>query len=616
MKRALFYFLLLLAVSAFFVPLMVGGSIQDQTLSVRKDSSPAKKKFPQGYFVEPTDSSLRIAGNFGEIRPNHFHAGIDVKTGGREGLPIYAVADGYVSRVKISANGYGKALYITHPNGFVSVYAHLQRLQGRIAEYVRNEQYKFETFEIDITIPKNVLRVKQCDTVALSGNTGGSQSPHLHFEIRDEVTENAYNPFVFGYKIDDTVPPKLVTLAVYPANDTSFVNGKNSPRKTRIYGSRGKYKLSSAERFTVSGDIGFGLEVYDYANIAEAGKLGAYSIDLFIDGRRIYYHELNELSFDESRYINSHIDYAEDAKSNREIQKCFRDENNMLSIYQCVVNEGVFRFNDTAFHPVKFVVKDFFGNTSVLQFQVKSRLKTIQNAVPLSKHPLLAPLHFFACNNFNNYETDHIKIEIPPCALYSDIDFNYSMSKIPLPKTFAPVHSVHKPQVPVHYNYILSLKAKNIPERLHSKATIVLLDAKNNMTAVTSSLTSHSGGEAPSLGGKAGDGVWLTAQTKYFGRFTVALDTFAPFIKPYNIYNNKNMGRSKTISVLVGDNLTGVKSYRATIDGQWILMEYEPKKAMLFYEFDERVGKGKHVFQVEVTDGKNNTRTYKANFVR
>lgn len=595
MNNAMFSFRVLLIVVAISLSFRLGSAIISQD---EKLSKTAPKKFPQGYFVEPTDSSLRIAGSFGEIRPNHFHAGIDVKTAGKEGLMIYAAADGYVSRIKISPWGYGKCLYITHPNGYVTVYAHLKRFYGKIAKYVELEQYRLEQYDVELFPDSNLLTVKQCDTVAISGNTGGSQSPHLHFEIRDAVTEHAYNPFLFGFRIEDTVPPKLMTLAIYPANDSSYVNGKNTSRKTKIYGNKGKYKLSSSEKITVSGDIGFGIEVYDHANIKEAGKLGAYSVDLYIDGQRIYFHELNEISFDESRYINSHIDYAEESKSNKEIQKCFRDENNMLSIYQCVVNEGLFRFNDTLSHPVKFIVRDFFGNTSEFNFQVKSRplLNLPFNKVDGPKGMV------FKCSEENKFETNDIKVNIPPCSLYEKIDFDYSMSRDTLPKTFSPIHSVHKEIVPLHTAYSLSIKTKPIPENLQSKAIIALLDGNNYMTDQK---------------GEYKDG-WITTQTKYFGRFTVALDTIAPFIKPYNIYNGKNMSRAKTISVIISDNLSGIKSYRGTVDGKWVLMEFEPKKALLFYEFPAGVseGGGRHTFELTVTDGKNNVRTYKTEFIR
>jgi len=590
-----YYFLvfLLLGLVFIFIPFRLGSAIIFQDTFFPK---PPPKKFPQGWMVAPTDSALKIAGNFGEIRPNHFHAGLDVKTAGREGLNIYAIADGYVSRIKISAFGYGKAVYITHPNGYVSVYAHLQKLHGKLAAYLKEEQYKAEKFEIELFPDSNLLRVKQCDTIAISGNTGGSQSPHLHFEIRDAKTEHAYNPFLFGYKIDDTIPPVISLLKIYPATDSSFVNGKNTPRKIPVYGKRRKCRLSSAEKIIVSGDIGFGIETTDYGNIKEAGKLGAYSIDLYVDNKQIYFHKLDEIAFDESRYINSHIDYAEEAKSNKEIQKCFRDENNMLSIYQCVVNEGLFHFNDTFTHSVKFIVKDFFGNTSELNFKVKSQ----KRKTPIPKTQSEKSNHHFNCSEINKFETENIKVEIPPCALYSDMDFDYSLSKDTLPGKLAPVHSVHKQDIPVHATYSLSIKTKPIDEKLRSKATIVLLDGNNYMTDQK---------------GEYKDG-WMTTQTKYFGKFAVALDTVSPSIKPHNIYFGKNMSKAKTISVIISDNLTGIKSYHAAIDGKWVLMEYEYKKSMLFYTFDEYVTEGKHIFEVEVTDGKNNSRTYKTQFMR
>ncbi len=608
MKTALFIFSAIILCAAVLFPSMLGQACKDHPWPGDEIRPPVKKIFPQGYFVEPTDSSLNIAGNFGEIRPNHFHAGLDVKTAGREGLNVYAVAGGYVSRVKISAFGYGKALYITHPNGFVSVYAHLQRLSGKIAKYVEEQHYKLENFEIDIQIPKDVLKVKQCDTVAISGNTGGSRSPHLHFEIRDEKTEVAYNPFLFGYEIKDQKPPELLTLAIYPAGERSLVNGKNSSRKTRIYGSNGNYHLSSAEKISVSGDIGFGIESFDYANVREAGKLGPYSIDLYIDKKRIYYHELNEISFEESRYINSHIDYAEDARSNREIQKCFLDKNNMLSIYQCVVNDGVFHFDDTLTHKVSFIVKDFFGNASSLEFNAySSPIKNKSNNDLVKK-----PENWMNCHDQNIFEKENVKVRIDPCGLYEDIDFQYDVSKDTLPGKLAPVHKIHETNVPVHAPFALSINIKNIPIKYQDKTTIVLLDGNNTMTSI-------GGSTYVSLPNKKGEGagkLWVTANTKYFGRYSVALDTVAPSIKPYNIFNNKNMSRQKIIGVTIGDNLSGIKSYRATVDGKWILMEYEPKKALLFYEFDEHVAEGKHTFEIVVTDKKNNSRSYKADFVR
>ncbi len=577
------------------VPSILGSSARELKTQNEQDGG-ILKKFPQNYFVAPTDSVLNIAGNFGEIRPNHFHAGLDVKTAGREGLSVYAAADGYVSRIRISPFGYGKCLYITHPNGFVTVYAHLQRLYGKVADYLKDQQYKLESYEVDLYLDKNILPVKQCDIIAISGNTGGSQSPHLHFEVRDEKTEHAYNPFLFGYKIPDTVPPVISLLKIYTASDSSTVNEQNLAKKIGVFGRKGKYNIP-AQPIILNGDIGFGIETIDYGNVKEAGKYGAYSIDLYVDNKRIYYHELNEIGFEESRYINAHIDYSESEKSGRQIQQCFRDENNMLSIYQCVVNEGLYRFDDEAIHGIKFIVKDFFGNSSQLSFQVKSKKSKPQLILHEDIHKSI--LHWDCCQQ-NIYETENVKVLVDPCGLYEDIDFKYSISNDTLPGNYSPIHTIQNEEVPLHTPLNISIKTKPIPLALQSKATIVWLDgagAKKDQKGV------YANG-------------WVTAQAKSFGRFTVVVDTVAPSIKPNNIFNGKNCSHAKIISLLVSDNLTGIKSYRATIDGKWVLMEFEYKKAMLFYEFGEEVGQGKHTFEITVCDGKNNARVYKAKFTR
>src|ERR1043165_6921117 len=282
----------------------------------------AQENYPKNDFRSPVDTAISLAGNFGEIRPNHFHAGFDIRTNGREGMPVYAVADGYVSRIKISAYGYGKALYISHPNGYTTVYGHLRELDSDIGLFLKKLQYAKQAFEVDTLLSPGVLPVKKGELIALSGNTGGSQEPHLHFEVRDSKTEMPINPYLFGYRIADTVKPRITQLAVYPMDGQSTVNGKHLSKKIAPVYKKGKYTFLKGDTITVSGNIGFGIECYDTENRA-ASRNAVYSIELQSGGKRVFYYEMKQFSFENSRYVNAHIDYASKQKHDTKIKKCF-----------------------------------------------------------------------------------------------------------------------------------------------------------------------------------------------------------------------------------------------------------------------------------------------------
>lgn len=553
--------------------------------------------YPQNYFRSPIDSSLSLSGNFGEIRPNHFHAGLDIKTGGVEGKNIYAVADGYVSRIKISPKGYGKVMYITHPNGYVSVYAHLQRFTGIIGKYIIDAQYAKESFEIELFPKTNELPVKAGELIAISGNTGGSMAPHLHFEIRDEKTEQAFNPLLFSFNVKDDVKPIIKGLYIYHFNDTVYqesICDKNTlPTKIELIGNNGVYKLKKEEILDILDNTGFGIEVYDQQS-GSSNLNGIYSIELKVSNVRIYYQEMEQIAFDESRYINSHIDYYEQKTKSRNIQKSFIAHNNQLKIYKELKNMGIINFNDLAAHKVEYIVKDIAGNTSVLIFNARKDTRKDK-----TKYPVTC-VAVFNCKESNQFKNNNVLIDFPENTFYEDLKFDYSMSK-DIPKgSYSPVHRIHNRYVPVHSYYTLSIKTADIPDLLKPKATIVSMDEK---------------GWKYNEGGEWKDGFVVT-KTRTFGNFTVVLDTVKPFIKPVNIAPGKNMSSTQYIQIKISDNLSGIKNYRASIDGKWILMEYEPKQSLLFYMFDKGISTGKHFFNLEVKDNKENTAVYNAEFVR
>ncbi len=549
--------------------------------------------YPQHYFRNPLDIPIALAGSFGEMRPNHFHSGIDIKTNSVEGLDVHAVADGYISRIRVQAHGFGNAVYIMHPNGYVSVYGHLKKYNPDIAQYLKSSQYAKESFEVDLFPLPNELPVKKGDIVAYSGNTGSSGGPHLHFEIRDAKTEVTINPQLFGYDIPDHVPPIIHSIKLYPLNNKGTVNELNIGTTFGVKGNAGKYALTSPAPINVYGKIGFGIVTFDSQTSARE-KNGVYSIEIRLDGKRFYFHELDKFSFAETRGINSHIDYSDRMKTKSMIQKCCVAPNNPLSIYKDVVNNGALTFTDNLVHKVEYIVKDSKGNTSTLNFNVQSSSKA---PVVLStcKSPECQAVFHFGKNNI--YKTTDLIVEIPGSSLYDSLFFEYT--KTPANKgLYSPVHHIHNVYTPVGI-YDISIKADKIPEHLRAKALVVLVN----------------GNSKSSQGGSYQNG-YVSTKLKYFGNYAVAIDSVPPAILPINISQDKDMSKTGSIQFRISDNLSGVKSYRATVDGRWILMELEGKTSILSYKFDDHVPKGQHELVLKVTDSKNNVKEYKCSFSR
>lgn len=554
----------------------------------------AQTPYPTDYFRSPIDSSLSLAGNFGEIRPNHFHAGFDIRTNNREGTHVFAAADGYISRIRIGPFGYGKALYITHPNGYTTVYAHLQRFNEKIQSFTTNIQYAEESFEIDTLLSPGILVIKKGELIALSGNTGSSEAPHLHFEVRDK-TEVPVNPYYFGFKVDDTIKPRITQLAVYPLSDNSSINGKNQFKKIIPVYSKGRYSFLKTDTLTVNGEIGFGIECYDTES-KPSGKNSVFSIELQSGGKRIYYYELERIAFENARYVNAHIDYAEKQKHNSSIQKCFLAKNNQAGIYKDVLNTGIIRFTDDSVHWIRYIVKDFAGNTMELSLKVKSSSKTKIKMVAVPNPTV------FDCLKDNEYKNEDIQISIPAYALYDDLKFNYLRSP-KMQGTYSLFHHLQNNETALQKSITLSIKPVGLPDSLLNKACIVSIDNK---------------GKRDYEGGSYKDN-WVTTQTNNFGDFAVTVDTLAPKLKPdFKVpdKNNVDLRKSKNIRIIAKDDLSGIKKYRATIDDKWVLCEYDAKKDLLFYTFDEWVKPGKHLFSIDVSDDKNNSSSWTCRFIR
>ncbi|MFD2743790.1 M23 family metallopeptidase [Sphingobacterium populi] len=564
--------------ASFFAGLMV--QAQQNNIITTRD-------YPIEYFRSPLNITPDASGTFGELRSTHFHAGDDYRTQQRTGLPVYAVAEGYVSRVRVQIGGGGNSVYIDHPNGYTSVYLHLENFNDALTNIIRAEQYKQKRFDVDVMVDKGTLHFQKGDVIARSGNTGASGGPHLHFELRDTKSQHPLNTQLFGLQFTDRFAPTIQGLMVYDLGENRF--NEHTPRRPlsvrAVSGT--DYKLSNNAVIPVNGKFGLGINAID-RHRAGGFQNGVYSIELFIDGKPMSTVLFEELDFNTSRGIHSYIDYAQWKRSKAKYQKSFKDPGNPIEIFHHLPNDGILELTDNQVHDVKYVVKDVKGNCSELNFQ-------IQNSANYRPKANNAKGQLMPYDQDNQFTNALIEIDIPKGVLYTDLDFIYSSSAKPA-GGFSEIHHVHNPLTPLFTTYKLRIKPTSLPERLRDKALIA---------------STQSGSE----GGKYEDG-WVVVNTRNLGSFYVAIDTVAPSITPRNLSNGKNVAQQSKIDFTISDNFSGIQSFDGYIDGEWVLMEYDPKNRHLWHIFQSSLSKGKHQFRLVVKDWKDNERIYQAEFTR
>jgi hypothetical protein len=544
------------------------------------------RAYPKNYFRYPLDLPPVTAGSFGELRPNHFHSGLDFKTNQRTGYPVHAVFDGYVSRLRVQFGGFGNAIYITHPNGYTTVYGHIERYSAEMTKAIRAQQYQQQSFEVDFKLDPTQIPVCKDEVIAWSGNAGASEGPHLHFEIRDTQTEETINPQLFGLTIPDKISPSITAIGIYHLEGNPF-SEKTPKQFLSVTGKAGNYHLTRQGVINLSGPIGFGVTATDMTSVSPNHN-GIYSVELKLDGKTVYTFAVERFAFDQTHAINAYIDYPEFLKTHRFIQKCFILPGSKISLYPQSINRGIINFNDDALHQVEYVVKDVAGNVSTLNIRVKS--SHAQN-YPVTK-PAGTLFHYDQKNEFINAK---VKVSIMPGNLYDDVDFTWST----LPKkpgTFSVIHCIHNRYTPIHDAYDLWIKPDSNIGKFADKAVIV-------STA------------GACEGGVYQDG-FVKAQARTFGDFYIRIDTVPPVITPLNIHNGAEMSKLRGIFLRIGDNLSGIKSYNGKIDGKWVLMEWDYKTKVLSYTFTADTPAGKHIFELNVTDNKNNNSRFTADFYR
>lgn len=536
-------------------------------------------------FRSPVDIPILLSGNFGELRNNHFHSGIDFKTQGVEGKNIRAVKDGYVSRILVSPWGYGHALYVKHPDSTMSVYGHLRNFAGHIASYVKEQQYAQERFSVDLSPEPSRFPVKAGELIALSGNTGSSGGPHLHFEIRDLRTGEPVDPIVYYKdKIKDTRPPKVRSVMICPVGGQGVVNGSQQKQRIKVVTAKDG-RQSVTGKTEAWGKIGFSIHIDDYMN-GTSNVYGVKEITMRVDGKEMFHSYQDRFSFDETRYLNAWVDFAEWRGKKSFYTKTFVEPGNRLR-FMTSKNRGYLTVDEARIYHIEFELTDAFGNTGRLALAVTGRPQTI---LP----PDTAGATHLYHSGENRFGASGIRMYIPRGNLYNDLYFRHSSYADTA--YYSDVHTVHDTPVPLHRNGRLSL---------HLLSDILADKGKYGIVSVD-------GRRKNWIGGSYRDG-WIDADITELGkRYAVDADTVPPVITAVD----SSLWTSKEMIILrLTDNLSGIEEYRGEIDGRFALFELDGKKATARYFFDrQRLTRGRHTLRMTVTDGCENRTVYHADF--
>ena len=546
------------------------------------------KKYPQEYFQLPVNREVLLSGTFGELRPNHFHAGIDIKSpNGSSGELILSAADGYISRIHVQASSYGNAIYISHPNGFTTVYAHLESFEEEIAKYIKGKQYALKQFEVNLFPDPAQFLLKKGQVIGKMGNTGSSFGAHLHFEIRETATQTPINPFLFGLKVKDRTSPDIYQIAAYGMNDqeevisTQLINVKKK--------STGVYELQSPLEIN-AWRVAFGVKTYDKMD-GGYNKNGIYELKLNVDSVQKYAFKLDAISFDDTRYINAHMDYSLKQAGKGYVHRCFKLKGNKLDIYNLDESNGIIKLFKNQAQKIEIDLTDVNQNSSKVTFLVKRKTEITP---PESKiyH------HFIKAGNPYEIKNSTCEILFTENAFYENSFLIYKNE----PSNEISGHiTIGEASIPVHERFQLKLKPKLLPNKNLDKMYISY---------------SEDGKSEESLGGEWMD-EFLTSSSRNLGTFSIQIDTVPPEIRPIS-FSSKMEGRSY-MSFKIFDKLATTYPakglyYEAAIDGQWALFEYDAKKDLITHSFLKELSKGEHLLKILVRDDRMNETTYERSF--
>ena len=522
-------------------------------------------------FHPPIDAPFNLSGTFGEFR-SRFHTGIDFKGG--EGINIFSIEDGYISRIEVSPSGYGKVVYITHPNGYSSVYAHLSRFSPDIEKYIKSEQYRSKSYTVKKFPKKDQIQVKRGELLGYSGNTGRSFGAHLHFEIRDTNSQDALNPLMFNYTYEDLERPIIRGLYTINENNTLI---RDLPKRIRI--SKTNDSTYVADNIIFNGDIGFGIDIYDiqYKNLFN--RNGVYKVELLIDSIQKFSYSMDRIKFSENHYKKLMYDYLSLVKNNRRVLKVYIPPRSNLSFLKTNDFNGIIKSNEITNSKVNIKVTDWNNNSSYLEFKIISA-DTLKSNKPLNGIEILTNQKYV----INKGES---VVEINKNTFYEDVLLNITSKDdtIDLGDEITPFRSSIKLKIPIDENI----------DSLSLSQTFIGKIVNNKINYISSKINDS----------------YITANTSSLGRYIISRDSILPEIRPINFKNKSNVKSNKTLRLRIKDDKSGIKNYKAYINGKWALFEYEPKQNLIFHDLsDSVIEDGENDLLIEFEDGVGNKQTY------
>ncbi len=543
------------------------------------------------YYASPLNIPLSLSGNFGELRPDHFHTGLDFRTERKTGLPVYSSAEGSVSRIVVSPTGFGRALYIDHSNNTTTVYGHLLRFRQDIEKYVKAEQYQRRSFAVDLRLPPGLFTTGKQEQIGLSGNSGSSGGPHLHFEIRDTPTQDALNPLqINSFNIPDKTPPRIRAVRFYPLNKASHVNFLNNPKSFTPELAGTVYSLAGGQTLKASGEIGIAIQANDYFD-GNTSPCGIFSARLFIDDQECFSYEIRRIPFSLNRYLNSHIDFGEFVENGNRFVKMWQDRGNRMTLYTTDSLRGILRIDSGKVYRGKVLLEDVAGNRTTFIFQIAG----INMDMPA---PVVEPAPRFHYDTENGMAGESFEIRTPAWAFYEDFNFRHESTERQ-EGFFSEIHQVHSRTTPLHKPVTIRLRTEGLPDSMSDKALIAEISREGQIRAA---------------GGNYSEG-WMETSVMAFGHYGVVCDTLPPEITALSIKNDA-LTETARIRFTIKDDLSGIGQYTGTIDNQWVLFEYDPKTSGLVYRIDpERLQTGKrHLLVLTVSDRAGNSAVYQSTF--